>query len=145
MLLLTLPFLKGRLSFRAGIERPEGRKQNPGHCIYFKVRDSYLFIVCPLWVCRGHPYRLLCSVFQRCGPAGPLLIGGQRWPLRGKFHILPSAPTCFCSYVSTSSHASASWTHAGTLLPSGGGWSCSVAAVCTLPLAYDLTCLSICS
>ena len=55
--------------------------------------------------------------------------------------FFPSVPTCFYSYRSTSSDASASWTHAGTILPSGGGWSCSVAAVCTLPLAYDLTCL----
>lgn len=133
---LALPGWRSRLAFAGADTGPSCQSRNQAPPFAYRLP----FLALPR---SSAPSPL--RGFIRCGPAGPSLIGGPKVAATRRIAFFPSAPTCFCSYGSTSSHASASWTHAGTLLPSSGGWSWIVAAVCTLPLVYPFTCLNICS
>ena len=62
-----------------------------GHGIYFKAGDSYLFIICPLWVCRGHRVTT-CCLCDTIGIADPAQVRGLLSALKTAYPALsPSA------------------------------------------------------
>lgn len=80
---LALPGWRSRLAFAGADTGPSCQSRNQAPPFAYRLP----FLALPR---SSAPSPL--RGFIRCGPAGPSLIGGQRWPLRGELHFSPLLP-----------------------------------------------------